>query len=76
MSFLTGIPLKLYGYLAAFLAVLAALWKVYSAGKNAARVEGLETQIKNTKERNDVENDIGRASADDISKRLQQWTRD
>ena len=76
MSFLTGMPMKLYGYLAALLAVLAAIWRVYAAGKNAARVEGLETELKNVDTRNKVEDSVARAPISDIDKRLQPWTRD
>lgn len=41
VSKVSGISLKFWGYLAAFFAVLAALAKVYSAGKNAEKVTEL-----------------------------------
>jgi hypothetical protein len=75
-TWITGLGLKVWAILGAILAVLAALWKVYSAGKTAARVEGMEKQIKNVETRNNVESDVRRATPDDLSKRLSEWTRD
>jgi len=77
LGFFGGIGLKTWAYLAAFFALLAALAKVYLAGKNAARVEGLENQLDNVKVRNDVENQVRRAGPDAVHDELRdKWTRD
>ena len=76
MNFLSGISLKVWGYLAALFAVLGTLWKVYSAGKDAARVEGLKDELRDVETHNAIENDVERASEPELTERLRKWRRD
>ncbi len=55
---------------------LAALWKVYSAGKDAAQTDGIKAQLDNVKVRNDEEVSVGMLNDTDISERLRKWSRD
>ncbi|MEX2450926.1 MAG: hypothetical protein WD407_08740 [Rhodospirillales bacterium] len=57
--------------------VAAILFGARQAGRTAERVEGLRRQLKNVEKRRDVENDIDRASDDDVDRRLRaEWQRD
>ncbi len=76
-TWITGISLKAWAYIAAFFAILGAFWKVYAAGKTAARVEGMQEQLDNVKDRNDVEVGVGLLNDSDISEQLRnKWQRD
>ncbi len=77
MNFLTVLPLKAWGYLAAFFALLAALWRVYAAGKNAARLEGLERTLDNVGAKDKTDETIDRLPDGDVTGRLRdKWSRD
>ena len=71
------IPGKIWGYLAAGMAVLIAVWRIYAAGKSAARVEGMESQLENVETRNEIDRDTGRLPDGGAADRLRdQWSRD
>ena len=77
LSWLGGIGLKTWGYIAAFFALLAALTKIYSAGKDSAKVEALQDQVENVGKRNDIEQEVRRAGPDAVHDELRnKWTRD
>lgn len=76
LALIKGFGLKAWGIAAAVVAVLVGLWRVYAAGKTAARVEGMEDQLSNVKERADVEDRVNRASDADRRKLRDKWTRD
>lgn len=71
------IPGRLWGYLAAGAAVLIAVWRIYAAGKSAARVEGMQSQLDNVETRNEIDRKAGRLPDGDAADRLRdQWSRD
>lgn len=80
MSFLTGalgnVWAKIIAIGAIVIAVLAALSRVFSAGKTAAKAEGQAEQLSNVATRNSVDASV--ASSSDASNRdrlRSKWTR-
>jgi len=75
MTWLNAISLKAWGYVAAALAVVAVLFKTFRAGKKAARVEGLEEQVKNADTRSKVDDSVARADDAERQRMRSKWTR-
>lgn len=74
-GFLSTHILKLIGYGAAILSVLAVLFGARQAGKNAEKVSNYERTLKVVRKKNETENAVD--SADDAERqRLRaKWTR-
>lgn len=69
--------IKIAGWLAIAAAVAAILLGARSAGKTAAKVEGLKRQLDSVKERADVEIDVIRQPDGAAADRLRaKWSRD
>lgn len=71
----SGISLKFWGYLAAFFAVLAALAKIYSAGKTAAKVDSEEKVLHDVETRNEVEDRVSGADDTERERLRNKWTK-
>jgi hypothetical protein len=77
LTFLRLIPGRIWGYLAAGIAVLVAVWRIYAAGKSAARADGMAEQLGNVEKRNEVDRNTGRLPDGGAADRLrEQWSRD
>lgn len=76
IGFLSGISMKVWGYAAVALGVLVAILKIFSAGKTAARVEGMKEQLQNASTRAKVDDAVAGASEPERSKLRDKWQRD
>lgn len=76
MGFLTGIGLRAWGYIAAALAVLAAVAKIFYAGKKAAQVDGMKEQLQNVQTRDKVDIAVGTATDPERDRMRAKWQRD
>jgi hypothetical protein len=59
----TGIGRKLAAGAAIALGVLIAIWRIFAAGKEAARTEALETQVKNVEKAHAAKREVDAAHA-------------
>lgn len=72
---MTWLSAKAWGYIAAALAVVAVLFKTFRAGKEAARVEGLEEQVKNAETRSKVDDAVALADNAERKRLRGKWTK-
>lgn len=78
LRFLTTLPSKIWGYVAAILVTLAIVAKVYSEGAKSVEDKGLKKTLKAINERDKIEEELRTTSDDDIIRRMRDngWTRD
>lgn len=75
LTLLKGIGLKVWGYVAAGLAVLSAVAMIFRAGKRSAQIDGLQKQLENVEKANEIEDRIDRATPDERKRLRDKWTR-
>lgn len=74
---LTGLPLRLWGYIAAGLAFIAVLLKAYSAGRKSAVADQQESTLKSVGQAKETQDEVDRLAPDAVRGRLHDsWTRD
>lgn len=77
LTWLTGSRLGQYvaGALLLTLVVSVAIWRIFAAGKNAARIDAIQESVNAFAKRVSTDNDLERMSAVERRQRLQQhWT--
>lgn len=77
LAWLTGSRVGQYMAGAVLIAaiVLIAIWRIFSAGKNAAKIEAIQESVNAFAKRVTTDNDLERMSAAERRQRLQQhWT--
>lgn len=73
--FASKFGMKIAGYAAIALAVLIAIWRIFAAGKNAARIEGMKEQLGNADIRAKTDDAIASAIASERDRLRAKWTR-
>lgn len=76
MSLITGLLSNLWPYIAAGLAGLAVLWRVYAAGQNKQIAKDNKAKLEAVKDKKAKDDEINRLSPSDLDKRLNRWMRD
>lgn len=71
----TGIGRKLAAGAAIALGVLIAIWRIFAAGKKAARVDGMKAQLKNVEIRHEVDDTVARADDARRDELRRKWTK-
>lgn len=66
-----GRKVAIYGAIA--LAVLAAIWRVFAAGRAKEKAKQTEAALKNLRTRMQTDDEISNLPADDRRKRLSSW---
>ena len=76
MNIIGLISAKAWGYVAAAIAVLVAVAKIFYAGKKSAQVDGMKEQLQNVKTRDQVDASINTAPDPERDKLRAKWQRD
>lgn len=74
MGFLVGLKAKLIAGAAVLLALLAAVGRIFYAGKQAERAKQDRQALENRRTRDEVEDDVAGTGDDDARRRLREWS--
>ncbi len=77
ISFIKGVGLKVWGYVALAGFALAFMGKIYLAGINKQKMDQLNKSLDSIKRSDEIEDDVNQLSDDDVIKRLRDkgWFR-
>lgn len=76
MSLITSLLSSLWPYIAAGLAGLAVLWRVYAAGQNKQIAKEQKAKLEAVTDKKAKDDEINRLSPADLDKRFDRWVRD
>lgn len=76
IGLLSSIGLRVWGYVAAVLAVLAGLAAVFRAGKKSERAKQTADSLDNIREREKVDEEVATRPIDAKRRDLARWVRD
>lgn len=74
-SVVSGVGLRAWGYVGALLAILAAMWKIYAAGRAAADAAAKTKVLDDVDTRNKVEDRVAGADDAERQRMRDRWTR-
>lgn len=76
MALISSLLGSLWPYIAAGLAGLAVLWRVYAAGQNRQIAKDQKAKLDAVKDKKAKDDEVSHLSPADLDKRLNRWMRD